>query len=126
MFLKGQLAAAWPKTKRTASYEGGNKMKHVTRNFVVAAVFSVALCSISGAEAGSFRITAIDGEAGWFQQAWTWLSDLVLGADQEAPSIQAITAEGKIQPSGGTGGMATNSTGSCIDPMGNPIPCIQW
>jgi hypothetical protein len=101
-------------------------MNRSTRNFVVATVFSVALCSISTAEAGSFRTVAIDGGTSWFDQAWTWLSDLVLGTDQETLSFQAATGEGKITVSGGTGGMATNSTGSCIDPMGNPVPCIQW
>lgn len=101
-------------------------MNRSTRNFVVATVFSFALCSISTAEAGSFRSIATDGGTSLFAQAWTWLSDLVSGTSPETPAYQTTTEKAKISPTGGTGGMATNSTGSCIDPMGNPVPCIQW
>lgn len=101
-------------------------MNRSTRNFVVAAVCSFALFSMSTAEAGSLRTVAIDGGSSWFEQTWTWLSDLVLGTDEETQAFQATTDQSKISPTGGTGGMATNSTGSCIDPLGNPVPCIQW
>lgn len=99
-------------------------MNHKNRSFVVAVVLVLALFSVPSVEAGSFTGLSNDQDKSWFETAWTWLSTLFVIAEQER-SMEAASEATYIKPfPGDDGGTATtSSTGSCIDPMGNPVPC---
>lgn len=100
-------------------------MNRIARIFVTTAVLVTLFCAAPSAEAGSFRNLAIDGEASWFQTAWTWVSEALFG-QQDSDAFTATTDKATLKPAGGSGGMTTHTmTGSCIDPMGNPVPCQQ-
>jgi hypothetical protein len=89
---------------------------------VTAIVFTFTFFMVPTADARPFDVPSIDG-ATWLQAAWTWLGSLFAGGDDA--EMQSATAEGRITTSSGTGGggMVTMGAGSCIDPLGNPIPC---
>lgn len=99
-------------------------MVRIARIFVTTAVLASLLCAVPSAEAGSFRILSIDSEAGLFQTAWTWLSEALFG-QQDSDSFTANPDKGLIRPVGDGGATTNNMTGSCIDPLGNPVPCQQ-
>lgn len=99
-------------------------MNRIARIFVTTAVLATLFCAAPSAEAGSFRSLSIDGEASWFQSAWTWVSEALFG-QQDSDAFTSTTDKALIRGTG-SGGTATNTmTGSCIDPMGNPVPCQQ-
>lgn len=98
-------------------------MNRIARIFVTTAVVATLFCAVPSAEAGSFQNISIDGEASWFQTAWTWLSEALFG-QQDSDSFTSSTNKNFIKPIGSDGGATTNMmTGSCIDPLGNPVPC---
>ncbi len=100
-------------------------MNRIACIFVTTAVLAMLLCAAPSAEAGTFRSISIDGEASWFQTAWTWVSEALFG-QQDSDAFTAATDKASVKPIGNGGGMTTSTmTGSCIDPMGNPVPCNQ-
>jgi hypothetical protein len=99
-------------------------MNRIARIFVTTAVLATLFCAAPSAEAGSFKSLSIDGEASWFQTAWTWVSEALFG-QQDSDAFTSTTDKATLRPAG-SGGMTTNTmTGSCIDPLGNPVPCQQ-
>jgi hypothetical protein len=100
-------------------------MNRIACIFVTTAVLVTMLCAAPSAEAGSFRSLSIDGESSWFQTALSWVSEALFG-QQDSDAFTAATDKAFVKPVGSGGGMSTNTmTGSCIDPMGNPVPCNQ-
>jgi hypothetical protein len=99
-------------------------MIRIARILVTTAVVATLFCAAPSAEAGSFQNISIDGEASWFQTAWTWVSEALFG-QQDSDSFTSSTDKAFVKPiGGGDGGTTTNTmTGSCIDPLGNPVPC---
>jgi hypothetical protein len=72
---------------------------------VAAVVLSFTLSMVPAAQAGSFHTPTLTNTGGWLGAAIAWLSRLSGEATKPAP-VQVKRA-----------------TGSCIDPMGQPMPC---
>jgi hypothetical protein len=99
-------------------------MNRIACIFVTTAVLVTMLCAAPSAEAGSFRSLSIDGESSWFEAALSWVSEALFG-QQDSDAYTAATDKALVKVTV-SGGMTTNTmTGSCIDPLGNLVPCNQ-
>lgn len=84
--------------------------------FVLALVLSTAPVHALPGDPGA-QFESLD--ASWFELALSWFQDLLGGSDLEP---QSLTAAAKAKPTTSTGGVGdvTVTSGSCIDPSGNP------
>ena len=95
----------------------------IARASLVALVaLALGLATVAPASAGELRKPA-GVTSTWLSGAWVWVQSF-LGA---APARPMSTATAKVNTS--TGNPLDTSvhinTGSCIDPMGNRVPCNQ-
>ena len=86
-------------------------------------VLALGLVTVSPASAAEARRPA--GLTNWIANAIVFAQGFLSGSPAKPLSNRA--AKASVPVSGGTypgGGMQVN-TGSCIDPMGNRVPCSQ-
>lgn len=89
--------------------------------FVNAFALASVILVVPAADAGplnSPRSTSEVTWSRWFESALEWVSQALTG--------EAGSPEGRLMKPVGDGSSYNNaigSTGSCIDPMGNPAPC---
>jgi hypothetical protein len=73
---------------------------------VAAVVLSFTLSIVPAAQAGSFHAPTLTSSGGWLGAAIAWLSRLTAGEGSKPAPV-----------------LMKRATGSCIDPMGLPVPC---
>lgn len=96
--------------------------RSMSRTAVVAVVaLTLVLASVPAAQASPFGGPSLDTRAGWLDAALSWLSGLLSG--QEAPSSQTFGSGFEAAISDDEN---TVQSGMCIDPAGNPRPCIDF
>ena len=84
--------------------------RSIFRVVVVAAVvlsFTLSIAPVAQAGPLSSRaLVFVHADGGWFGAAVAWLSRLTAGETQKPAPV-----------------LVKSATGSCIDPMGQPMPC---
>ena len=97
-------------------------------SLVVVIALALGLAAVSPAAAGELRRPAATVTNHWLAGAWVWVQ-AALGA---SPIGQLRFPDGSVRESlpGGRGvdqgRSLLKNTGSCIDPLGRPVPCGQW
>lgn len=92
------------------------------RLFVVAAaIFTCTICAIPTADARPLDVSLANSPT-LLQAAWSWLGNLLNAGDSADTRSSADIRGGDAKGARGPG-MATMAAGSCIDPLGNPMPC---
>lgn len=71
---------------------------------VLSLSLTLSLAPVAHARPQSTRATVVKAESSWLEGAAAWLAKWVTG---EKPGMAIVNG----------------ATGSCIDPLGNPIPC---
>jgi hypothetical protein len=91
----------------------------------VTVALALILCAVPSAHARPLQSSqpTLDAGTSWFAAAWGWLTNLWTRADPPAAPQQPTSAKGATLLSGSGIGGIIPLHGSCIDPMGLPIPC---
>jgi len=97
--------------------------RSLSRTAVAAVVALTLFAFVPAAQASSFDFSAPspDTHAGWFDVAFSWLSNLLFGEETSSPALSgsAIEASGTGSFTDINGHYAPMS-GICIDPAGSP------
>lgn len=86
--------------------------------FALASVILVVPAIVDAGPLSSPRPTLEAPESRWFESALEWMSRIFVG-EAGSPTRRSVKPVGD----GSSYNRAIGSTGSCIDPMGNPVPC---